>query len=73
MVNMSKDITLQFSVNLRKFRQARKLTQQKLADVAGIEYKYIQRLESKKPPAVRLDTLARLARALQIHPSKFIS
>lgn len=73
MVAMSKDITLQFSVNLRKLRQARKLTQQRLADLAGIEYKYIQRLESKKPPAVRLDTLARLARALKTHPSKFIS
>ncbi len=73
MVIMSKDITLRFAANLKKFRQARKLTQQKLADLTGIEYKYIQRLESKKPPAVRLDTLARLAKVLRIQSSKFIS
>ena len=70
---MDKAICNKFGKNLRKFRKARKFTQQKLAELADIEYKYIQRLEGKNPTAVRIDTIAKLAKALKINPSKLLS
>ena len=69
---MSKSIQLKFGANLKKYRILRKLTQQQLAELAEIEYKYIQRLEGKKPTAVRIDTVARLAKALKISPSSLL-
>ena len=73
MVLMDKNICTRFGKNLRKYRIAKKLTQQKLAELADIEYKYIQRLEGKNPTAVRIDTIAKLAKALKINPSKLLS
>ncbi len=72
MVYMSKSMALQFGANLRKYRKLMKLTQQRLAELAEIEYKYIQRLEGKKPTAVRIDTVARLAKALKIPAFKLL-
>ena len=72
MVYMSKSMSLKFGSNLRKYRKLRKLTQQRLAELAEIEYKYIQRLEGKKPTAVRIDTVARLAKVLKIPPFKLL-
>ena len=72
MVSMDKSVQLKFGSNLRKFRKLRKLTQQQLAELAEIEYKYIQRLEGKKPTAVRIDTVARLAKSLKIPPFKLL-
>ena len=72
MVFMDKLLQLKFGSNLRKFRKLRKWTQQQLAELAEIEYKYIQRLEGKKPTAVRIDTVARLAKVLKIPPFKLL-
>ena len=72
MVSMSKSMSLKFGANLRKYRKSMKLTQQRLAELAEMEYKYIQRLEGKKPTAVRIDTIARLAKVLKIPPYKFL-
>ena len=69
---MDTSLRLKFGRNLRKFRAQRKLTQQRLAELAEIEYKYIQRIEGKKPPAVKIDTIFRLAKALKIHPWKLL-
>ena len=66
-VIMRESISIVFASNLRKYRKARKLTQQELAELSNIEYKYIQRLEGKKPLSVRIDTLDRLAKALRIN------
>jgi len=72
MVFMDRTIQTKFGANLRKYRKLRKLTQQRLAELAGIDYKYVQRLEGKKPTAVRIDTMARLAKALKIPPFKLL-
>ena len=69
---MDKIIRLKFAGNLKKFRAKKKLTQQKLAELADMEYKYIQRIEGKTPPAVRIDTISKLAKALQVHPSQLL-
>lgn len=65
-VMKSDDIRIRFGQNLKKYRLKKKLTQQQLADLTGIEYKYIQRLEGKLPPAVRIDTIERISSALNI-------
>ena len=65
-------VRLKFSRRLREWRAKRKLTQQELAEKADIEYKYLQRLEGKKPPAVKIDTIDKLATALKIKPSSLL-
>ena len=65
-------IRLKFAANLKKHRAKNKLTQQKLAELADMEYKYIQRLEGKTPPAVRIDTIAKIAKVFKIHPSRLL-
>lgn len=57
---------------LRKAREAAGLTQQELADAAGLHRTYISLLErNKKSPT--LDVLFRLCRAVGIAPSKFVA
>jgi len=51
---------------LRLLRKEKKLTQELLAEKAGLEYKYIQMLEGKTPPSATLRTLSKLARALDL-------
>jgi transcriptional regulator with XRE-family HTH domain len=70
---MKNSIRIKFAENLRRYRSLRKLTQQRLAELADIEYKYIQRLEGKKPPAIKIDTIAKLAKAFKISPSKLLA
>jgi len=69
---MEKSIRLKFGNNLRELREKRKLTQDKLAELAGIDYKYIQRMEGKNPPNVKIETIARLARSLKVDPSSLL-
>jgi transcriptional regulator with XRE-family HTH domain len=52
-------------VQLRRLRLERKLSQERLAELAGLNYKYIGRIElAKADPGA--DVLVRLARALVI-------
>jgi transcriptional regulator with XRE-family HTH domain len=63
----------QFSAHLRRLRQKRKLSQEKLSELAGVDYKHIQRLESKNPCDVKLSTLYKLAKAFNMSPSKLLN
>jgi len=47
-------------------------TQERLAELTHIDYKYIQRIEGKTPPNVRIETIERLAGALKTTPSKLL-
>ena len=69
---MNTDIQVKLSKRIRELRKKRGLTQEKLSELSGIDYKHIQLLESKNPPAAKLDTLEKLAKALKISPSKLI-
>jgi transcriptional regulator with XRE-family HTH domain len=69
---MEKNIRLRLGKRVKELRLKRKCTQEKLAEIAGIDYKYIQRIEGKSPPAVRIDTIERLAKALKVEPSKLL-
>ena len=58
---------------IKKLREKAKLTQEKLAIAVGIDYKYLQKIEGKNPPAIRIDTIERIAKALKITPSKLLN
>jgi len=57
---------------VKELRRKAKLTQERLAALTGIDYKYIQKIEGMNPPAVRIDTIERLAKALRIKPGKML-
>ncbi len=59
-------ITLKVQERLRALREERKLTQEKLAQKAGISLYYLQLLEGKKPKNPSLLVLDKLARAFDM-------
>ena len=70
---MADDIRKQLSNRIRELRAQRKWTQQKLAEVADLDYKSVQRLEAKRPKYhARLNTLQRLAKAFDIPLSELL-
>ena len=69
---MRDDIQSRVGKRIKELRIKNGYTQEKLAEVTGIDYKYIQRIEGKDPPAIRIDTVERLAKALKITPSKLL-
>jgi transcriptional regulator with XRE-family HTH domain len=71
-LKMSK-IRKKFAQRLKATRLDKGLTQEGLAEILGISVRYIQLLESKSPPNVKLDTLEDLAKALKVKASDLIS
>ena len=69
---MSKETRLKLGLRIRQLRKKNKYTQEKLSELAEIDYKHIQLLESKRPPAIKIDTLEKLARAFNMSISKFL-
>lgn len=59
-------IRLQLAKQLRKLRNEKNLTQEAMAERVGMDVRYYQRIESDKPNAVKIDTLEKLAKALNI-------
>lgn len=55
-----------FAKNLRRCRAERDLSQEALADLAGIDRTYVSALERERY-SVSLDTIEKLAEALQVH------
>lgn len=70
---MSPDIKLKLGKKIRELRKKKKLTQERLSELAGVDYKHIQLLESKNPPAAKIDTIEKLAKAFKISPSNIIN
>jgi transcriptional regulator with XRE-family HTH domain len=58
--------TSTFGERLRRIREQRKLTQQELAERAGIRYETINRIENGKHAEPRVYVAAALARALGV-------
>ena len=65
-------IKLHLGKTVRRLRLKRKLTQQRLAELSELDYKYIQSLEGKNPTRPRLDTLVKLAKGLGIRVSSLV-
>lgn len=69
---MGVEIRLRLGQRLRQLRKRYGYSQQRLAELADIDYKHIQRLEGKDPSGVRIDTLEKLAKAFGISLSKLL-
>lgn len=54
------------SSNLRHFRLEKGLTQEQLAEKAGITYRHYQQIEGVDRPGLRVVTAERLAHALEV-------
>jgi transcriptional regulator with XRE-family HTH domain len=60
------------AVNLRRLRQANDMTQEDLADRAGVDRGYISKLENAKKEA-GLDILPKLAKALEVQAADLLT
>ena len=69
---MLETINLKFGKKIKELRSKRRITQEELAELTKTSYKYIQRIEGKNPPDIRLTTIERIAKALRVKPSKLI-
>lgn len=58
-------------INIKKIRQEKGLTQAQLAEKEDLSHDYIRQIESLKVAnTFSVDTLYRIAKALEINPSK---
>ncbi|MEK6564779.1 MAG: helix-turn-helix transcriptional regulator [Candidatus Omnitrophota bacterium] len=69
---MSKNIRFELGLKIRQLRKKYNYTQEKLSELAEVDYKHIQLLESRKPPAIKIDTLEKIAKAFNISASKLL-
>ena len=69
---MNTVIQKKLAKRLRELRKKQGITQERLAELSGIDYKHIQLLESKDPPAAKLDTLEKLAKAFKVAPAQLL-
>lgn len=60
-----------FATNLRRLRTERALTQEGLADLAGIDRTYVSALE-RQVYSASLDTIERLASVLKVEPHSLL-
>ncbi|MDD4893898.1 MAG: helix-turn-helix transcriptional regulator [Candidatus Omnitrophica bacterium] len=65
-------IRKKLALRIRELRKKKSWTQEKLSEIAEVDYKHIQLLESKTPPYPRLDTLEKLAKAFEISISELL-
>ena len=66
------EIRLRFARRLKAIRKQYHLTQERMAERIDIDLRYYQRLESSKPNAIKIDTIGRIAKALNLTPSKLL-
>ncbi len=71
-VCIMKDINRGFGKHLRALRKKHKLTQEQLAQLSEVDYKYIQRLEGKEPSSPSLNIIEKLSKAFKISPAKLL-
>ena len=69
---MRPNIRLAIAQNMKLLRKKRGLTQEELAHKSDLDYKYLQKLESKHPPAMKVDTVQKLASTFKVPPAKLL-
>ena len=57
-------ISIKVGKRIRSLRKNRGITQEKLADLSGVDSKHIQLMESPKPTNARIDTIENIANSL---------
>lgn len=70
---MEMNIRLKLAKRIKELRKKFGFTQERLSEVADIDYKYVQRIEGKNPPNLKLGTLEKLAKAFDISISKLLN
>ncbi len=66
-------VDLRFANALKKLRKAKGLTQETLAQRAGVDYKYLQKLEGRNPSSPTLATMEKLANGLDVTLVELVS
>ena len=61
-----------FAKNLKTARKLQNISQEVLAEKLDINVRYIQKLEGKNTPNIKLDTLEKLAKALALKPFELL-
>ncbi len=69
---MINKLRLRLAHKIRSLRKKKGLTQEQLSGLADMDYKYIQRIESKNPPSIKIDTIGILAKALKVKPADLL-
>jgi len=69
---MEINIRLKLGRKIKELRKKYEYTQEKLSELANIDYKYLQKIEGKNPPALKIDTINRLAKAFNISISNLL-
>ena len=67
---MSTKENIQFGKRLRELRKKRKMTQEQLAEKAGLHYKFIGRVE--KGTDIKLSNIAKIAQGFEMPIGKFL-
>lgn len=70
---METTIRLKLANRIKELRNKCGYTQEKLSEIADIDYKYLQRIEGKNPPALKIDTIEKLSKALKVEPSELLN
>ncbi len=69
--------TIEFKIRVGKriqaLRRKRGLTQEQLAELIKTSYKYMQRIEGRTPPDIRLSTIKKIADALKTTPADLLT
>jgi transcriptional regulator with XRE-family HTH domain len=66
------DLKEAMAINLRRERHAREMTQEELADRAGLSSRYLGSIE-RGAVSARVTVLGQLARALRVNPCELIA
>ena len=69
---MATSMKFKVGAKIKELRQKKGYTQQELADLSELEYKYIQRIEGKNPPNIGIETLEKIAKVFKISASKLL-
>lgn len=69
---MGSSIKRDFGRQIKKLREKAGLTQAALAELTGIDYKYVQKIEGKSSPDLRLTTIEKIAKALKMTCAKLL-
>ena len=65
-------IRLGLGKRIRELRLKQHYAQEKFAEAAHIDYKYLQRIEGKHTPNLKIETIQRIAKALHISIAKLL-
>lgn len=67
----SQELRKVFAANLRNLRQGHGISQERLAELAGLHRTYVSSVE-RGARNISIDNIARLARALDVSPEKLL-